>query len=641
MFAENFLTVRSVYPRPTLRPVSATSSVRLIVLAPLSEEERDYRDRLNEANLNFFHREYGIALQNYLDLRAAILQQGYPELPDVGGAGSTFRVDPSTLDPRRFLAVSKKILLDTDPGHPVKVRGGAKRRVLPGEFPVNREMAALSGIGLDPDLVQKGHIEAVLAGARQAVADENVAAALELYDEARKLSARETNFARTAAILNEGAAVRATHAKGPQARRELDRARKELEQAEELFDRAGDESAAAAVKRNRASIDDAGEAPKTFRVLRGSTWSPLNSTIAAAKAGQARKVGLMTSSGAKQVALDGDFESNVISSIYDARVTATSLDALTFHEQVETNFVAYLVHLFYFVLPVALGDIYLAMGRYEEAINTYREVLVYPFVNANIEANFIWLRIAKVWLEWGNALYRSGRPDLAKAKYEEIVGTGGAVPESGSLYKHKLLRPMRITALETLKALKRQPHAKVNPRGSAVVTEATMRLTAIANGLNFLGLAPDHAPIFRFRHLQTVATYLADNAIQAERTMISFRAGAESQTIERMQLESAVAINQAALDIEKRRVEEVNLEVDAAKETREYAELRAQHARDAIDEWKTKGEELSVLNAALTWAGNTANDHEMDATLKYDGKTHDFHGTVENFFDKYAFQKER
>ena len=657
MFSENFVVVRSLYPRVTPRAVSA--SVRIFVQAPVTEAERDYRDLLNEANLNFFHREYGIALQNYLALRAQILKQGYPELPNVGGVGGSLVFDPAKLDPRRFLTVSKKILLDTDPGDPIAINSAVNRRVLPGEFPVNQELAVFSGLGLDSQIASKAHVEGVLVNARRAVAADSIPAALRLYDEAQKLARQGSDLGRTAAILNESAAVRATYAKGAARKKELDRAAEEFREASELFARVGDDVAASSLKANLSAVAEARKArpegrvtegvpvaqtAAAFRVAGPQTWSSVASVIAAtslAPPADTRKVGLMTSTGAKQIALDANFEANVISSVYQTRTTATSLDLLAFREEIEVNFVTYLVHLFYFVLPIAIGDAYLAVGRYEDAIKSYREVLVYPFLNANIESAFVWMKLAKAWLLWGNALYRGGRPNDAKTKYEEIVRTNLNVPANGSLYQHASLKPMLTPVQEAVKEIRNQAHAAVNPRVAAIVIEAHMRLQGIAQNLNFLGLAPDYVPIFRFRYLQSVATYLAESAVQTERTFVSFRASAENQTIERMQMESAVEINRAALDVEKRRVEEMALEVQAAKQTREYAELRAEHGQDALDEWNDEGRELTSMNAALAWAGNAANDQDINYNgVKYDGSSHDFSGTVEEFFDTVGDKRE-
>ena len=75
---ENFLTVRQVYPG-----VSTQRRSRLEVTPPANATELDYRELLSEANLNFFHREHTIALQNYFALRQKIVEQSHPELPRV------------------------------------------------------------------------------------------------------------------------------------------------------------------------------------------------------------------------------------------------------------------------------------------------------------------------------------------------------------------------------------------------------------------------------------------------------------------------------------------------------------------------------------------------------------------------------
>ena len=97
---------------------------------------------------------------------------------------------------------------------------------------------------------------------------------------------------------------------------------------------------------------------------------------------------------------------------------------------------------------------------------------------------------------------------------------------------------------------------------------------------------------------------MADNAIEAERTFISYRSNAETQKMERMQLESAVEVNKAALAIESKRMEDAALEVEAARRTREYSELRRDNANAALTEWDTEGRELTSMNAALSWASN-------------------------------------
>lgn len=679
MHAENFVVTRSIYPLVTKRAVTT----KLGISDPSTNQERDYRDLLNEANLNFFHREYTVALQNYLALQAKILAQSHPELPKVGGVGSI--IDVATLgmvDPKRIIEAGRRILIDTDPGDPIEMKAGKARNILPGEFTVQPQIAKLATLGLDSKVAVRDQVEGLRVQARQAAAEDAFDTALRLYGEAAKLADLTTDLRLSAEVINETASVRASYAKGNARDAQLKTASQEFDRAADLFERGGDAAAAASVRANIASVKKDIAAPRlpivgpgpltpatphtpggangpiqpeaamprlqtssSFVMLDRGAWVPVSSTIgnvASKPASTSRTAGLFVRGTPVEIPLDrAKYENALVNSIYTPRKSATDLTQISFNEQIETNFVAYLVHLYYFVIPISLGDTYLAMGRYQKAIDSYRAVLTYPFLNASIESAYVWMKLARVWLAWGNSLYRGDQPAAAKAKYEEIVLTNLNVPVSGSLYQHALLQPMVATVTEIAKELRNQPHGAINPEVATIVTEAFMRLSGIAAHLNFLGLAADSVPIFRFRYLQSVATYMADAAVQAERTFVSFRSGAENQTIEHMQLQSAVDVNRAALDIENRRVDELALEVRAAEQTRAYAQLRAQHAQDTLNEWNTKGWELTTMNAALAWASNAANDQDIHYTnVHYDGASHNYDGDVEDFFDTVGEKRE-
>ena len=315
--------------------------------------------------------------------------------------------------------------------------------------------------------------------------------------------------------------------------------------------------------------------------------------------------------------------------------------AIGFYEQVEVNFVSYFVHLYFFVIPISLGDCYVAMGMYPNAIAEYQSVLAYPFLNLGIEAPYVWLKLANAYLKWADSLFRRGLAADAKTKYEQIVTTGATVPNASPLYQPAQFITLRTAAAEVIKEIQQQPHAAVNPKVAEAIIAAYTKLQYIAHGFNFLGLAPDYAPIFRYKYLQSAATYLADNAAEAERSFITFRSTAESQKLERMQLQNAADVNQVALQIEQKRREDAALEVEAATETRQYAELRKTHADDSVTDWDTKGVDLTSLNAALSWASNAANDQDIKYTnVRYNGASHDYEGTVEDFFDTVGEKRE-
>ena len=167
------------------------------------------------------------------------------------------------------------------------------------------------------------------------------------------------------------------------------------------------------------------------------------------------------------------------------------------------------------------------MGQYDRGLAEYRAVLPYPFLNLGIEARYLWRKMAEAYLEWGNSLFRRGLLAAAKQKYEVILLTNRTLPNS-ELYAGKFAS-VRNDALEALKRMAKLPHGAINPRVAAVITQAAMRLRYLENGFNFYGIGPDEAPVLRFKYLQSVATYMADSAIDTERTFVSYRSTAENR----------------------------------------------------------------------------------------------------------------
>ena len=117
----------------------------------------------------------------------------------------------------------------------------------------------------------------------------------------------------------------------------------------------------------------------------------------------------------------------------------------------------------------------------------------------------------------------------------------------------------------------------------------------------------------RFKYLQSAANNLADNAIQVERTFVNFRATAESQKLERLQLENTVDLNRAALDVENKKLEDLDLEkIIAARQGLEYTQLRKTCRRErrrveeeGLGSWRRS-------NEALTWMSHAASDTEIN-----------------------------
>ena len=85
----------------------------------------------------------------------------------------------------------------------------------------------------------------------------------------------------------------------------------------------------------------------------------------------------------------------IVDTLYKNRVTATTLEGLQWFPLLPTDFAAQLPHLFYYVIPVALGDSYHALGEFEKAEHNDLQAAGYAFINLDIEAAALWRKLAE------------------------------------------------------------------------------------------------------------------------------------------------------------------------------------------------------------------------------------------------------
>src|SRR5262249_39715774 len=157
---------------------------------------------------------------------------------------------------------------------------------------------------------------------------------------------------------------------------------------------------------------------------------------------------------------------------------------IRFHEELDTNFVAYIPHLFFYVIPVALGDVYLAQGRYSDTLKEYQTAQKYTYLNLPLEAADLWQRMAQLFLKWGDYLFRQGDTNGARSRYENIVTTAQTVPLTSPLYQPAAMASMITIVGEAVKELKGEPHQVVNPQVAKIVMQANLQLQKIAQKMN-------------------------------------------------------------------------------------------------------------------------------------------------------------
>ena len=547
---ENFYVIRKLY---TSKPTRQRT--RYETLPPQTEQELSYQNLLEEANEEYFQREYSVALKNYLRLRGIILAQCHPELPK---GPVSIAVDNSKLKLDRFIELTRKIYVDRpdDPFPPID----PEFRIDKGLFSPDPQFKPFYSIGVQGKATRTETIETLAERAKSLIRSGDLQEGLRGYEKALKLASQEGDESVAARAYNEMGSSIMLYAAGQKRPAMVQEAISHFEAAARRFAKMGDDvsqglvfvnmtqawrelgnqdKAAACLKKAQSLVPP--DVP--LRLSKGVTvvFKDLSLTAQPARATSAvmtkakyftyhdglwsdtkivyenikksfaaESVGLYKGTETLSIGLgESTYKQDFTTKIYDVRKSAATLEALDFCEEIFTNFVAYIPHLYFFVLPVAIGDAYAALSNYATAVSYYESALAYPYLNTAIEGKYLWIKTAKAYLKWADGLFRQEHSTEAKKKYEAIVTTNGAITATSPLYKPAYFSAAKADAQVAAAMLAGGPAAAANPVIVNIVYQAYTQLTKIKYGLNFLGLSDDYYPVTRFKHLQNTARYLA------------------------------------------------------------------------------------------------------------------------------------
>ena len=230
--------------------------------------------------------------------------------------------------------------------------------------------------------------------------------------------------------------------------------------------------------------------------------------------------------------------------LYDFRLVAVEIPPLLFAPQQPSDLPLWLPHAYYYVVPLGLAECYHGLGEFETAEQYYLEAAGYEFLNAEVEAPYIWQRLATLYLDAGNSRFREDDPDGALPHYAKVIGADDSEPAS-PLYTVAGLAPAAAMARTVLANLTAPETLEVNQGIAAVIIEVRQQLQKIAGELDFWGFWTGTVPIWTFEYLQNVAASFAQLAIGAERDVINFWDRAGSGNLTRAQLQQGVTVSAA------------------------------------------------------------------------------------------------
>lgn len=317
---------------------------------------------------------------------------------------------------------------------------------------------------------------------------------------------------------------------------------------------------------------------------------------------------------AQQVKLDANAAKN-LNTFYTTLAATGDLNILMGYLYDYTITVAYLTHIFNWVIPMAMGDCLAALGSYPEAEKEYLSTLGYKYLNQVIESVNLWLRLAELYLDWGDRLYRQARNDVsefgkAKQKYELLMRLNNTIILNSPLYKNTKFVTIRNRVNKVIKTVFiDKKRSTENPRIVIALMRARMQLNKIANGLNFIGLSL-HIPPFSFEYLQNIARYFTQHASQVEQMYIQFQSTGENEKLREQQMAQQADIAAASVELEARGLDEAREGVDVAQANLNAAEVQRQNAIQAANDFADVRWELLELDGLQAWSSAAAQDQD-------------------------------
>lgn len=308
--------------------------------------------------------------------------------------------------------------------------------------------------------------------------------------------------------------------------------------------------------------------------------------------------------------------------IYRNRIYADDLRLIGWYDEVITDFSIQLPHNYFYVIPIALGDCYHALGDYETAQTYYLNAANYEYLNEAFELPALWLKIANNALHWGDLLYKNDDFTGAGNIYQMVALAPGSAPPVNTespLYNQAMLYVVGAQVQDMLVEYETSGSiGAMNPQLAIIVLTIRNRLAQLAANLDFLGMA-NIVPIWTFDYLQNVARYFAQQAIQAERGFIDFYDRGENESLTRQQLEQASSIASSELELAKQQREAAEMEVKVYQAGKDYAATRTANNQQNFNDYSAMSWERIGLQRSIAWY-SSQNPWELEHTIGGSGQ---------------------
>lgn len=289
----------------------------------------------------------------------------------------------------------------------------------------------------------------------------------------------------------------------------------------------------------------------------------------------------------------------VLTGLYTAHQLATSLPDVLIRPTTAADVALALAHAWYYESALGLAQCLHAIGNFTEAETWYLRAAGYQYLNAAIEAPFVWAHLAQLYLDWGDSVFRTGDAQSALPIYQHVLGSDGSVPGS-QLYTIPGLKPAADAARTLIASLAHPDAVDVSPAIASVILEIQAQLAKISGGLDFWGYWSQNIPIWTFEYLQSAAVNFCQLAIGAERDAMNFWERADSGSLTRTQLTQNIGLAQAERSAATQQVAAAAAEAGAYRVAQQVAQLRASDATANASEYAAKSGAWTMHQALQT-----------------------------------------
>ncbi|MGW6737576.1 Tc toxin subunit A-related protein [Streptomyces sp. NPDC055013] len=307
----------------------------------------------------------------------------------------------------------------------------------------------------------------------------------------------------------------------------------------------------------------------------------------------------------------------LVSAAYESRTKAKTHLELRWSVLSAVDVSVQLAHLFFYVIPVGLGEAYTGLGDWANARLWLYRAAEYPYLNPALEAPVLWLRLAQTYLGEGDTLYR--RDDLAGAlaAYGRVVAADGTRGD-GSLYTLPALAAVG-TLVDGLLTDPETLPGDLDAGLGAVVLDIAAKVAQLGESLDWFGVPADFVPPFTFDYLQSAARFLAQQAQASERDFIQFMDRYESGKLTRLQLQQAVSAASADVAVAEQQAVAARDEIDLAQTAQQLAGLRRSDAQAARQAYASMSGEQIGLERQIAWY-SSQNSWELSHPIPGDGR---------------------